>query len=340
MKDINIYDKNGYINYDLIYKTYNPVTLIILGARGIGKTYGALNYLTSHNYKFILARRTANEREFIRDIEFNPLSALVNDGLLKDFYIDSGKYSDKYIYLESENKTPFAVSISIATASKVRGIDGRSLTHIFYDEFIKDNNEKSLKDEAGGLFQLMETIGRNRELEGKDPLKMILCANSNNIFNPICDSLKLTDIILDMRDKGKEQRYIKSKDILIIDIKKSPISKQKSETYLYKLTKGTDFYNMAIENKFFNDVSYMLGSPYPLREFKPFAEVKGVHILRHSSNRLLYVTAKNRGVAKHRYFRWLDFFKDNAILIQTLIKRGALFFDNAELAGYFKNFLE
>ena len=338
MKDINIYTDSGYIDFDRIYEVYNPITLIIIGARGIGKTYGTLKYLTENKYKFALIRRTAAEREFIRNEEFNPLTALYNDGCIPEFKIDGGKYSDSYYYIDETDS--FAVSFSIATASKIRGIDGRSISHFMYDEFIKDNNEKALKDEAGGFFQLMETIGRNRELSGEPPIKSILCANSNNIFNPICDALKLTDIIIDMRDKGKEQRYIRQKGILLIDVKRSPISEKKKETYLYRLTKGTVFYNMAISNRFYNDISNMVGSPYPFREYKPFAEVKGVNILKHTSARLLYVSAKNRGTAKYKYFRWTDFFKDYNLLIQALVKRGAIFFETADLASYFKDFLE
>lgn len=338
MKDINIYTESGYIDFNRIYEVYNPTMLIIIGARGIGKTYGALKYLTEHDYKFALIRRTASEREFIRNEEFNPLTALYTDGLIPEFKIDGGKYSDSYYYID--NPDSFAVSFSIATASKIRGIDGRSISYFMYDEFIKDNNEKALKDEAGGFFQLMETIGRNRELNGEPPIKSILCANSNNIFNPICDTLKLTDVLIDMRDRGKEQRYIKQKDILLIDVKRSPISEKKKETYLYRLTKGTDFYNMAISNRFYNDISTMVGTPYPFREYKPFAEIQGVHILKHTSTRLLYVSVKNRGVAKYKYFRWIDFFKDYNLLIQTLVKRGALFFESADLAAYFKDFLE
>lgn len=338
MKDINIYTGDGYIDFNRIYEVYNPITLIIIGARGIGKTYGALKYLTENNYKFALIRRSAAEREFIRNEEFNPLTALYNDGLIPEFKIDGGKYSDSYYYMENDNS--FAVSFSIATASKIRGIDGRSITHFLYDEFIKDNNEKALNDEAGGFYQIFETINRNRELIGEPPVISILCANSNNIFNPIFDSLKLTDIFIDMRDKGKEQRYIKQRSLLLIDIKRSPISEKKKDTYLYRLTEGTNFYDMAINNRFYNDISNMVGTPYPFREYKPFATVKGIHILKHVSARLLYVSLKNRGVAKYKYFRWIDFFKDYNLLIQTLVKRGAIFFESADLASYFKDFLE
>lgn len=338
----NLYDDNGFINIEAIYSKYDPLLLVIVGGRGIGKTYGVLKYLTKRGEQFMLVRRTTSEREFIRQKEFNPLNALFKDSLIDDFIISSGKYSDSYLYTDLDEKPleePFAYCVSISSASKIRGIDARAVKTIYFDEFIKDNNEKGLTDEAGGLFQLMETIGRNRELKGEEPLRLILTANSNNIFNPICDTLKLNDIFYDMRKQNQELRFLKAKRILLVDIKHSPISEKKKATFLYRLTEGTEFYHMAVDNKYYNDVSDYIGCPYPLREFKPFAAVKNIQIMRHSSNRLLYVTAKNRGTPRHRFKSWSDFLKEYNILISKLIRLGAIFFESMELATNFKDFI-
>ena len=62
---------SGYINMLQIMRK-NPYTVILIGGRGIGKTYSVLDHLLKNKEKFILIRRTTTEREFLRDLEFNP----------------------------------------------------------------------------------------------------------------------------------------------------------------------------------------------------------------------------------------------------------------------------
>lgn len=335
---MDIYNKDGYIDIKKIMKEIDPTMLIIIGGRGIGKTYNVLDYLIETGERFILARRTNSEREFIRTQEdFNPLSALRYNNVIPEFNIEGGKYSDSYYFEGEEN--PFCFCVSLATSAKIRGMSGHNIKAIYYDEFIKDNNEKGIKDEAGGFFQLVETIGRNREISGEKPLKLILTANSNNIFNPICDTLRLTDIFLDMRKNDQELRYLKSRGVLLCDVKKSPISELKKQTFLYKLTENTEFYDMAVNNEYYNDISVYIGNPYPIREYKPFADIKDIHILRHSSNRLLYITYKNRGTARNQFLKVDDYLKEYGVFMKSCFRVGCVFFENMDIASYFKDFI-
>ena len=200
------YNEQGYLIFEKIVKRYNPFITVIIGGRGIGKTYSVLKHLIDNNKKFIFVRRTASEREFLRNIEYNPLKPFI-----EELNIQAGKYSDKYL----NGKNLICHCVNLSTVSKIRGLNGEKIEFIYYDEFIPETFEKKLFNEYEALLQLYETINRNREIDGKDPLKIVLTANSNNIFNDIIDGFNLTDYIFSLRDKKQEYKYIKKKKIFI-----------------------------------------------------------------------------------------------------------------------------
>lgn len=324
------YNEQGYLIFEKIVKRYNPFITVIIGGRGIGKTYSVLKHLIDNNKKFIFVRRTASEREFLRNIEYNPLKPFI-----EELNIQAGKYSDKYL----NGKNLICHCVNLSTVSKIRGLNGEKIEFIYYDEFIPETFEKKLFNEYEALLQLYETINRNREIDGKDPLKIVLTANSNNIFNDIIDGFNLTDYIFSLRDKKQEYKYIKKKKIFIGDIKKSPISEKKKDTYIYKLTKGSNFYNMSINNTFYNDYSSNIGLPYQLKEYKPFADIGDIHVLIHCNKPILYVTSKNRGVAKKQYFKLSDFFKMHNIYLTGFFIRKSIFFENSFYASLFQDYM-
>lgn len=324
------YNDQGYLIFEKITKRYNPFITVIIGGRGIGKTYSVLKYLIDNNKKFIFVRRTSSEREFLRNIEYNPLKPFVDN-----LVIQNGKYSDKYF----NDKKLICHCVNLSTVSKIRGLKGDEIEYIYYDEFIPDTFEKKLFNEYEALLQLYETINRNREIDGKEPLKIVLTANSNNIFNDIIDGFNLTDYIFSLRDKKQEYKYIKKKKIFIGDIKKSPISEKKKDTYIYKLTKGSNFYNMSINNSFYNDYSNNIGLPYQLKEYKPFADIGDIHVLIHSNKPVLYVTGKNRGVAKKQYYKLTDFFRMHNIYLTGFFIRKSIFFENSFYASLFQEYM-
>lgn len=324
------YNNQGYLIFEKIVKRYNPFITVIIGGRGIGKTYSVLKHLIDNNKKFIFVRRTASEREFLRNIEYNPLKPFI-----EELNIQAGKYSDKYL----NGKNLICHCVNLSTVSKIRGLNGEKIEFIYYDEFIPETFEKKLFNEYEALLQLYETINRNREIDGKEPLKIVLTANSNNIFNDIIDGFNLTDYIFSLRDKKQEYKYIKKKKIFIGDIKKSPISEKKKDTYIYKLTKGSNFYNMSINNTFYNDYSSNIGLPYQLKEYKPFADIGDIHVLIHCNKPILYVTSKNRGVAKKQYFKLSDFFKVHNIYLTGFFIRKSIFFENSFYASLFQDYM-
>ena len=93
-----MFNDKGYLDIDFILKNEIPF-LFIVGARGIGKTYGFLKWLYENDKKFIYMRRTEAEIQYCSSNEGNPFQPINEDlGInveikkvnqkIKGFYID------------------------------------------------------------------------------------------------------------------------------------------------------------------------------------------------------------------------------------------------------------
>ena len=51
-----IYTKDGWVNWEYIVNQKSAFCMVV-GARGVGKTYGLMRYLIEHNRPFIYLRR-------------------------------------------------------------------------------------------------------------------------------------------------------------------------------------------------------------------------------------------------------------------------------------------
>ena len=123
---------------------------------------------------------------------------------------------------------------------------------------------------------------------------MLFLANSNRIDNPVFMELNLITIADNMRKKGLEYYYDKKRRMLLIDLAKSKISEEKSHTALYDLTRGTEFYNMAIKNVFLNEERGRIANK-PIKEYRPVCAIGEICIYKHKSNGEYYVTGFKSG---------------------------------------------
>lgn len=297
---MRLYDKNGYVNIPEVI-AHEAIFIFIYGGRGTGKTYGSLKYFVEGKQKFIYMRRLAAQVDIVKKDDMQPFKTLNRDlgWTIKPFpvnkyvsaFYESDVNEDGRIIPVGESK---GLLTSLSTFSNLRGVDGSDIKVICLDEFIPELNEKPIKGEADAIFNAYETINRNRELNGEDPIKMLFLANSNRIDNPIFMELRLITIADNMRKKGLEWYYDKKRRMLLIDLAKSKISEEKSETALYDLTRGTDFYNMAIKNTFLNEERGRIETK-PIKEYRPVCAIGEICIYKHKSNGEYYVTGHKSG---------------------------------------------
>lgn len=293
---MKLYLDNGYLNMPGIFEneyTFN----IIIGARGIGKTYGALKYVKENNIPFMFTRRTQQQIDLLKQPAFNPYGALNHDmhwnvevksigGKNFGFY-EAERDVDSNEYVISG--PPIGVASALSTFSNMRGFDASWIRAWIFDEFIKEPHEKPIKEEAQAILNMYESINRNRELQGERPVKFIAMANSEYVANPLLMELQLSTRAAAMQRKGIDQYFDQSRSIALFIPKQSPISLKKAETALYKLSKHTTFNKMALENEF-NEIEWTLVKPANLINYIPLARVGELTIYRHKSDDQFYIT--------------------------------------------------
>lgn len=297
---MKLYDSNGYVNIPEVLK-HEATFIFIYGGRGTGKTYGALKEMIEGKHHFIYMRRLAAQTDIVKKESMQPYKTL-NDDMgwsIQPFPIN--KYISAF-YESDTNEDGKVIPVgeqhglltSLSTFSNLRGVDGSDIDIIILDEFIPELNERPIKGEADALFNAYETINRNRELKGEDPVKLLCLANSNRIDNPLFMELKLVRKAEKIRQDGKEFLYDPKRKMLLIDLYKSQISEAKSDTALYQLTKGTEFYEMAIRNSFINEERGRIETR-PIKEYRPLVSIGEITIYKHKSRREYYITTFRSG---------------------------------------------
>lgn len=253
---MGLYLDNGYLNIDYCLKFKCPFTFII-GGRGTGKTFGAQLSCINNNKIYMLMRRTQAQADLISKPDFSPVNPVL-DHLRRYAKIQSASKYNGIIY-SSDSLDENAVYIlhgftsALSTFSNLRGFDGSNIDILIFDEFIPERHERALKNEADAFFNVYETINRNRELSGKQPLTALCLSNSNSLDSPILAALNLVKVLERMQTKGQSEYINKEKGIAIFLLYNSPISQRKSVTALYRATVNTDFSKMALENAFAYD---------------------------------------------------------------------------------------
>lgn len=291
---MKIYSDTGYINIRGILQEGYPFNFVV-GGRGTGKTYTALKVAKEDEKLFMLMRRTQAQADLISKPEFSVFKPLNHD-LEWDVKVKPISKYNSVFYEELAEKEIHRIGFTCAlsTISNMRGFDASDLKLLIYDEFIPEKHERLLKNEGDALFNAYETMNRNRELSGAEPMQMLCMANANDITNPVFESLRLIRIA-DKLQKGNTDRWTDDKrGIQLILLHKSPISRMKSKTALYNLTEGTDFSSMALSNDFNVDRSHIRARP--LTEYRPLCKIGELCLYRHKSESSLYASLHESGV--------------------------------------------
>lgn len=284
-----IYLPSGYLNIRgiLAYKcTFN----FIVGGRATGKTYGALSTVLDNNIKFMLMRRTQAQADLINKPDFSPFKPVCDDKHIEITTAPVSKYNAKFI----KDEAVIGYTCALSTIANMRGFDASDVKLLIYDEFIPERHERPIKSEGSAFLNAYETMNRNRELKGKRPLTVLCLANAFDIANPIFLELGLVGIAEKMKQNGKELYIDREKSILILMPDSKKILKEKNETALYKLTEGSEFSKMALNNEFIYNPTDNIKS-MALREFRPVVTVGEITIYKHKSKRLYYVSEHRTG---------------------------------------------
>ena len=326
---MNIYLNNGYVDIDKIMGYGLPFNFIV-GGRGTGKTYGALQSAYDNDTRFILMRRTQAQCDLINKPEFNPYKTINMDRLL-DIHVKSiSKYNAKIVeYDDNDNEKILGYTCALSTIANMRGFDASDVSLLIYDEFIPEKHERALKNEGTAFLNAYETINRNREIKGEKPLQVLCLANAFNIANPIFLELGLVGRCEKMHNSGNELYMDRERGILVALLQKSRISTAKADTALYRLSTGS-YSQMALSNDFVYNNTDNIKS-LSLKEYTLMCTVGEISIYKHKSNRTYYVSEHRTGTAviyKSDEVDLLRYRRNHGLICINAYMRNKIIFEN------------
>lgn len=327
---MKLYDNNGYFNFGRVAMRKTPFNFII-GGRGTGKTYGALEYVIQYyettGRKFILMRRTQTQLDKIANEAFNPFKSINSEYHFKPIV------KNVYGIYKGDEGTPAGYGVALSTISSLRGFDASDVDIIIYDEFIGEKHERPIKSEGDALLNAYETVNRNRELNGREPVKLFALANSNDLANAIFLTLELVTPAELMKRRGLEFYEDGARGFSLYLLNNSPISKAKKQTALYKMAAGSEFENMAIENEFAADEMAGIKSE-DLKQYKLLCTCGEISIYKRKAGNAYYITPASASSAKayassdmdlrrfrrEKYFLWLAYL-NNIITFESYTQK-------------------
>lgn len=286
MEKEKLYLDSGYFNFK--YMRGRDTFNFCWGGRGTGKTYGSMQLLAQGEKPFIYLRRTQAQADLVMNPQMTPFKVP-----LSDLGIDhKTERAGKYIYAikdTGESKRTIAYVMALSTFANIRGFDGSGIDELIFDEFVPERHAKKIRNEADAFFNCYETINRNRELSGGEPLKVYAFSNSDSAVCPIFTQLGLLSAVLDMSEKHEPYRRYTNEHISLYNLCDSPISKLKEETALYKATKGSEFNRMAINNEFLARNTGEIKS-YNMKALSPLVTVGEICVYKINGTRKYYVS--------------------------------------------------
>ena len=156
--------------------SYNSLITILMGGRGIGKTYQVKKRIVNEYQKtkkhFLYVRRYDDELKVCPDL-FTDIN--------RDFGTNI-EYKRGHFFCDGEE---FGQTVSLSKAQNLKGVSLPQVWCIFYDEFcLEKPTSRYLENEPMILLSLYQTINRDREIRGEKPLKVYMCSNFTTENNP------------------------------------------------------------------------------------------------------------------------------------------------------------
>ena len=256
---------------------------IFIGARGVGKTYSAFSYVLEKGSTFIYLRNTDVQIQECCTAFGNPFKRWSEDHG-RDIFIRKEKKHANIYERAGEDVRLIGYAVALSTFENLRGIDLSDVRYVVYDEFIEMNPTRFRQFDTFSNFY--ETVNRNRELTGDDPLQVIMLSNAQKLDNDILRGYDLIPQIEQMIKTGQREY---SRRFLYLNLVHSEVSDLKKDTALYQLSAGSSFFDQAIKNEFSND-NFSGIRKQPLKEYTGYVQLDDMFIYKHKSRNDYYVS--------------------------------------------------
>lgn len=243
-----------YYSFDKIM-SYNATYMFVVGARGLGKTYGAKKFVirdalrTNGENQFIYLRRFTKELQgrgtFFADIlqEFPDYDLRVN-GMVAE-YAPTSTRGDK-----KRNWSVMGYFMALSTAQKQKSVAFPKVKTILFDEFIIEKGALHYLPNESKIFNdLFSTVDR-----WKDKTRVIFMANAVSITNPYFLAYKI-------RPDQEGEIAIRGNGFIAVHF----VDSAEFGTAVYKTKFGqfiadTEYAEFAVGNKFADNNDNMIGT--------------------------------------------------------------------------------
>jgi hypothetical protein len=314
-------DKNMFYNPNKML-SYNRILNFVIGARGIGKTYGMKKYVINrflkHGKQFLWLRRYKDELKSI--------PRWFND-IRDEFPGHEFKVKGRQFFVDGK-LAGFAHPLSAWQSLKSDAFP--DLETILYDEALREkDNSGYIPNEPQALLNVMDTVFRLR-----DNVRCICMSNAVTIVNPF---FLYFNIVPDIK-----KRY-NAYNSVVVEIPDSiDFSIERRKTKFGQLIDGTEYGDMSLDNDFVNDSSVFIEKRSPDSKFIFAVVYKGMTmgVWLDQQKGLLYMDTSYDPSTKKIYALTTDDLQENIMLLNnwknnyhlyklvSAFKKGYLRFDN------------
>ena len=223
-----------FYNYERII-SYNCPVNILIGERGVGKTYGMKKYLIKKflkkKEKFLYIRRYEAELKSV---------------FQKDFFGDIKSEFPEVLLLAKQKKfycngEVFGFAKRLTEAQDLKSVSFEDITTIVFDEYgIEKNRRYYLSSEGMIIAGLLDSVIRNRS---NVKVFFLMNAVESLEFSPL---FTFFDLKLPYNNDIK---LFKENTILVQYMNNSEFRKEREQTLMGKLMKGTVYESYALKNE-------------------------------------------------------------------------------------------
>ena len=242
---------NIWFSYNKVF-SYNALINVIIGERGVGKTFGFKKHAINH-YK-----KTKKQFVYIRRYESDLKESVGNSEDMKFFeQVKKIFPNDKFDIKKSKkiiklyiNGEVCGYAIPLSASDSIKSVSFENVDLICYDEFqLKEgSNQRYLRNEVETLLDIIETIGRLR-----NDLRVFLLGNAITISSPIFNYFDLS------LPYNTDIKTFKDGLILVCYIKNEKYRDIKKQTRFGQLINDTRYGKYAIDNEFLTDSKSFIG---------------------------------------------------------------------------------